>query len=332
MKNQMCEEMQKHLFEIISSRTTNQYKIVEILEELLETSANSVYRRMRGETELTFSEMYTLCKKYNISMDEVFNFRSGQNALFHYMPVDLSDQNSYISYLKGLSETFTVLNQQDQELYLTANDIPFYYFGNYPELLYFKLFAWNNTINRNTMSYRDFCTRLDKDTILPLHKKVTHSFMNIPSKEIWINQTIDVLLKLLEHYYDIGAFDSKETVLFLLNQLTSLMDMVKTNAEDGFKGSSKNIPFHLYLCPVDLENNRILLKNGENMSCSIRLYTVNSITTGDRTMCLETLKWINDLIAKSIQISGVSIKERTHFFRSSQYKIDELVNKIKNNT
>jgi len=64
------------------------------------------------------------------------------------------------------------------------------------------------------------------------------------------------------------------------------------------------------------------------MLFTIRLNNVNGITTDNRVLCLETLKWIDDLISKSIIISGISIKERVRFFQSSKNKIDGLINKI----
>ena len=99
-------EEQKLLFDIIKTRITKQHRLVDVLEELLKMSGDSVYRRIRGETELSFSELMALCKAYDISMDEVFNYKSRQSAIFHYTPVNFSDQESYVAYIKRMSESF----------------------------------------------------------------------------------------------------------------------------------------------------------------------------------------------------------------------------------
>ena len=325
-------EKQKLLFEIIKTRIPEQYRLVGVLEELLKMSSDSVYRRIRGETELSFSELNVLCEKFHISMDEIFNSKSIQSAVFQYMPVNFSDQESYITYITRLLGTLTAFGQdQDKQIYVTALDIPFYHFLAYPELMFFKLYAWNDTITHTPLTYESFCNRLDWDAIIPVYRQMDESYRHIPSKEIWTNQTIDILLRLLEHYYEIGAFEKRETVLGLISQLTHLMDTVRKYADEGYKsGGGKEIPFSLYLCSVDPENNLMLIKRGENISCTIRLYTVNSIVTENHSLCLEMNKWIHDLILKSVLISGASVRERIRFFRSSVNKITGLVNRIEN--
>jgi len=107
-----------------------------------------------------------------------------------------------------------------------------------------------------------------------------------------------------------------------------MMETIKKYADAGCKGDNNKTPFSLYLCPVDLENNFMLIKKGKKMSCTIKLYTINSITTDDIKLCSEVTKWIDNMISKSILISEVSVKERIMFFQSSKKKIDKLINKI----
>ena len=322
-------EEQKLLFEIIKSKTSEQFRLADIIEELLEISTDSAYRRIRGEKELSFSELKKICNKFNISIDELFNHQSNQGASFHYSPVNLSNQKSYIDYMKRLLNVLNNLKSVfEKEIYFTAQDIPFYHFLKYPELTFFKLFAWNDTLSRKPISFCEFCNNLDKKQILPIYEQIYNSYLLIQSKEIWTAQSIDSTLRLIEYYFDTGAFESKETVLHLLNQLNDLLCTVKGFADDDFKGGERKTPFSLYVCSVDLENNFMLTKRGDNLSCNIKLYTINSIATDNSYLCDETMKWIEDLISKSILVSGTSVKERFRFFQSSKNKIDVLINKI----
>jgi transcriptional regulator with XRE-family HTH domain len=43
--------------------------IADELADVLNVSIDSVYRRLRGETALTISEIHLLCSKYKISFD-----------------------------------------------------------------------------------------------------------------------------------------------------------------------------------------------------------------------------------------------------------------------
>ena len=325
-------EKQKYLFDVIKTKINSRIKLVDEIESVLNLSENAAYRRIRGEKELSFKELLTLCEKYNLSVDEILNFKSRQGALFHYAPVDFSDKKSYIAYIKNLLGTLNVYKSaKDIEMNISAQDIPFFYILDFPELMFFKLYAWNDTVTRAPISYSEFCGNLDKKTIIPIYKELATAWKYIPSIEIWTNQTIDTILRLIEYYYEIDAFENKESVLFLLHQLMEVMNIVKKNADSGFKAENMKTPFSLYLCNVDFENNFMLIKRGEKMSCTIRLFTVNSIVTDNKDLCVETAKWIDDLISKSFLISGTSYRERMRFFHSSKNKIEGLINKIEKN-
>ena len=241
-------EEQKRLFEVIKSRISDRHKLSDIIEDLLGVSMDSAYRRIRGETELSFSELRTICARFNLSMDDVLNYKSRQTALFHYTPINLSEQEGYIDYMKRLSERLKLLSSApEKELFFTAQDIPIFHFLKYPELAFFKLYAWNDTVKRKPIPYGKFCDLLDKKRVLPIYEQMHQAYMSIPSKEIWTGQTIDTVLRLLEYYHETGAFETKDMVLLLLGQLNGLLDTVKKYADDGYKGG-KEIPFSLYIC------------------------------------------------------------------------------------
>jgi hypothetical protein len=321
---------QKHLFEMIKSRISDQTRLADIMIDLLGVSADSVYRRIRGETELTFSELKLVCERFNLSMDEFLHLNTKQSVVFQYTPVDILNQKSYIEFLSQRVDRMTGLKTaSEKECINTARDIPFFHYYKYPELAFFRLFAWNDILNRSPVSYSDFCNGLEKEKIISLYEKICSAYMLVPSKEIWTEQTIDTILRLLEYYLETEAFENKDTVLHLLSQLTSLINSVNQYADHGYKGNERKIPFSMYICSVDIDNNYMLAKRNDDMFCFVKLYLFNSIVTDHKMICFETQKWIDDLISKSNLISGgTSIKERFHFFRIIKNKIDVLVNKI----
>ena len=322
-------EAQKRLFEVIKSKIPDQYRLADVIEELLNVGTDAAYRRIRGETELSFSQLVKICEKFNLSMDEFLNYKSSQGALFSYGPVTLSDQNSFISNLNTLLERFTILKSSaEKEFCFSALDIPFYHFAKFPELVFFKQYVWNDTMSRKSVPYNEFYRDLEKDKIVSIFEKIHNTDMMIPSKEVWTNQTVDTILRLIEHYYEIGAFESKKTVALLLEQLSGLLDMIKQFADDGYKGGERKTPFNLYLCPVDLESTFMLIRSEKRMFCTVRLSTVNTISTDNEFICMRIQKWFDDLVSKSTQISSISVKERFRFFQASKNKIEELLEKI----
>ncbi|MDR1523902.1 MAG: hypothetical protein LBS79_01415, partial [Tannerella sp.] len=189
-------DTQKHLFDIIRSQIPDQYRIADVIAELLGIGSDSAYRRIRGEKDLSFSELEKLCRHFRLSVDEVLNASTRQGVLFQHTSVNMADPASYISYIERLSATLSVLrNTDDCEMFFTAQDIPFYHFLKHTELLFFKLYVWHDVVNSERISFRRFCDdRLDQKNILPIYEQMYQSYMQIPSREIWTNQTVDTIL------------------------------------------------------------------------------------------------------------------------------------------
>jgi hypothetical protein len=328
-------DTQKQLFDLIRSRLSNKYLLVDVIEDVLQMSSDSAYRRIRCERELKFSELLKLCRHFHISMDEIANDMPNrdipQEGGFRYTTVNMVDQPSYIRYIKHLRDMLRATETTDnKEMCFTAQDIPFYHFLELPELMFFKLYVWYDIVSLDRISFNEFCSRLDSDVILPIYKDMHRSYIQIPSKELWTNQTIDTILRLLDYYTEIGAFDSEETIIRLLNQVIQLLDAVETFARSGYKDISSHTPFLIYICSVDMENNFMLMRQSDRLLCTIKLHTVNSITTDHPGLCGETEKWINDLLLKSIRISGdASERERIRFFQATRNKVNALLGKFK---
>ena len=328
-------EEQIRLFEVIKQKISDRQRLADVIEELLGMSSDSAYRRIRGETELTISELKKICDKFSLSMDEILNYKSNQGALFRYDPVNLMETDVYINRAKRIADSLNnIKSASEKEIIYTARTIPLYHLVLYPELAYLNLYSWSNIFQDNaqkSISYDDFCSNLDKERILSAYQQVHHAHMSIPTKEIWTVQTVGVTLKLLEYFYTTRAFGKKNTVLFLLDQLALLIDTVNQYADDGHKGDEQKTPFSMYNCSVDMCHNCMLVMKGNQLSMSLRLHMLNFIETDNEVLCNATIKWQRGLITKSTLISGESSEmQRFLFFESVKNKIEGLVKKVKN--
>ncbi|MDR2138076.1 MAG: hypothetical protein LBP50_00765 [Tannerella sp.] len=322
-------ETQRRLFEIIRSRLPEQYRLVDVVEESLQVSTDSAYRRIRGDKELSFSELRKLCHSFHLSMDELLNYDSAQGALFCFASIKAEPAN-YLRYIEQLSEIFGVLAAaEDREMFFTAQDIPFYHFLNQEMLLLFKLYVWYDSFTPERISFREFHSRMDLEACRSLHEQLLWKYRQVPSGEIWTDQTVNAILRPLDFYLEIGAFDSRETALLLLRQLLELLDGVSLSAQTGYKDPERRTPFSLYLCSIDPGSNMMLIRCGSEWTCTVKLYTINRVTTNNITLCEETRKWINNLILKSTLISGgTSERERLNFFRTAKDRVEALIHKV----
>jgi hypothetical protein len=149
------------------------------------------------------------------------------------------------------------------------------------------------------------------------------TYNELPSKEIWTERTLDHILQSLEYYWKIGAFRNGDVVLTILEQLIRIVSRVESLAESGFKDEAKEIPFHLYIYPLDTIENYILIQNDEKYMLGLRLFSFNTMITDNPTLCLEAKNWFHSIMRNSNMISNVSAVERRLFFKNAINKITE---------
>src|SRR5262245_33330930 len=93
-------ELQKTFFEYLKNRISGNLSAVDEIADLLNISNDSAYRRIRGEKELTLSELKILCSHFNVSVDHLLGIDSG-TFLFRGRLVD--GQNTGIrDYLSNM--------------------------------------------------------------------------------------------------------------------------------------------------------------------------------------------------------------------------------------
>jgi len=322
-------EIQKIFFETLKNEINPNTRPADAISEILGIGSDSAYRRLRGEKELTFSELVKLCTHFNLSLDSILNYRSNR-VLFKYSRQDLSNMGNYEKYMDELATLYEgLVKSSNKEILTTAQDIPIFHFMPFFELTLFKVYAWNQSVCEKHASYDRFISTLDKDKLQTIYERISSAYKQIPTTEVWTSNTIETVLRLLDYHYDINGFENKDYPGLLCNQLLQLIENLEQWAENESKEyKSKKTFFRMYLSPVDLENNFVITKKDGLTLTSVKLYTINGIFTSNTEFCEETEKWIRNLISKSLPLSGASARERFKFFQSMKTKINNLMEKF----
>jgi hypothetical protein len=302
--------------------------MAEELADLLEVSIDSAYRRIRGETELTIEEIFKICKKYAISIDEVFGNR-GDTVTFAYTKLTDSETNFEI-YLTRLLTHLKALNKfSNRKIYYVAEETPMFYSFFSPKLTEFKLFFWQ----RSVLNIAKYQQAKFKWGMVPSHlTDIAHTsykeYLTIPSTEVWTDETVLTGIKQIRFYYESGLVQ-KEDALELLSEYRKMIDMVHANAESGRKNiSDAEETFVMYSSEVVLGTNCIYAIMGDSKYSYISFNSVNSLTTNNPEFCEETEHWMRNLEKKSTLISGVGEKQRYQFFSKMYANIDDCISKI----
>ncbi len=322
-------EIQRRLFEEIKKKLQSNHRLADVIGDFLDISSDSTYRRIRGEKELSMSELEKLCVKFKISVDSLFNHRS-DSISFKYTPLNFSSPQVYENYMEEIARLYgSLVKQEHKEFKITAQDIPVFHFLPYIELTFFKVYALYRSLTNETISYEAFVKNFDTEKLRTYYKSITDAFLQIPSTEIWSNHTVEPIINLLSYYYDLSCFESQEMAVLLGKQLLRLIKDVEEKTQTSsktYKGQVTSYNFHV--SPVDMQNDFILTKGLQSTTTSIKLFTINAIFTADEAFNEETEKWFDNTKSKSIQISGTSERERFHFFKEIKSKVQELIQKF----
>ncbi len=330
----MKNPVQKNFIEKIKQIIPPSLSLVDELADLLEVSTDSAYRRIRCETALSIDEVTKICHKYKISFD-TFTGDSGGAVSFNYTPIR-KDEKNFELYLKGiLTDLKKIQSFEKKQIIFAAEDIPLFHYFSFPELTAFKLFYWNKSIvNAPSLADKKFDPAHVDKVLTETAKQIIDTYISIPSIEIWSEETVNVLIKQIEFFWDSGLFKNQKDALLICEEFEAMINLVKKQAELSSKFIKEEKwavnegNFQLFNSEVTIGNNCILVSVGDTKFTYLSHHTFNSMSTSNQEFCNDTEEWIKNLIKKSMPISGVAEKQRFQFFRKIEIDLERLKNKI----
>lgn len=320
-------ELQKRFFNQLKSRLPQHMSMVDEIAELLNISNDSSYRRIRGEKAITLEEIQKLCNHFKLSLDQLLSIDT-DTTLFYGQWADYRNFN-FETYLADMLRQLQQINRfENKMMYYEAKDIPLFHHFQFPELAAFKYFFWMKSILQYpSLSKKTFSIKDIPDSIFELGKKITETYSEIPSVEIWSVETINSSIRQIEYYREGGVFENESDVELIYSQLEQLVDHLERQAEHGIKfplnkpieGREKN--FQLFFNEVILGHNTILASMGDAQIVFLNHGVLNYLITQDKKFCDNTFSSLQNIMRKSILISSVSEKERNKFFMVMRKKI-----------
>lgn len=314
----------KTLKELVPSNVS----LVDEIADILGVSTDSVYRRLRGETEFSLEEIYLICSKYPISIDSLFSHK-GDYVTFAYLKLNDSISN-FEKYLQYLIKHLVMVGKFEKNgLIYAAEEVPIFHSLFSKKLASFKVFYWlRSVVNIHDYQTKKFSYDIIPHHVLELAQHVHDEYVKVPSKEIWTVDTILTTVRQIEYYWDLGMFKNKEAAHEILDELKLMVDNLSVYAETEKKGNGGG-SFQLYNSEVTIGTNCIHVNINDSNYSFISFNTINSLSTANQTFCGEIDSWMKNLIKKSILISGSNDKQRYQFFNKAIAHIEVSKERIK---
>ncbi|MBL7940063.1 MAG: helix-turn-helix domain-containing protein [Flavobacteriales bacterium] len=216
--------LQQALFKQVKERLPQHLSLPEELASMLGISADSAYRRIRGEKPLDISELAMISNRFGISLDGLLGQQQG-NFVFNGRFVGSGDLSfsEWLSSVLGQLE-LAAQGKEKTVFVFQAKDIPLFHHFQVPELALFKFFFWRRTILRDTQLQSSRFKLSDRDDeLLALGRKIYLTYLRLPSTEIWNAESLNSTLRQIAFYRDSGTFEKEEEAQLLFDRLLDLL-------------------------------------------------------------------------------------------------------------
>ena len=328
-------ELQQQLFQFIKTRLPAEASVADEVAKLLEISSDSAYRRMRGEKQITFEELYKIATHYKLSLDQLMEIETG-GFVFQGRIVD-SRIFTFREYLTGMMHNMNYFNSfKGKEFYYSCKDMPIFHHFHFREIAAFKRFFWMKTyVQSPGFAQKKFSFSDYPDEIFELEQKVLSLYNQMPSIEIWNIESMNIIFRQIESYIDGNVFESDKDVLLLYEAIEKLWNHLEKQAASGYKfnyDDPDETPlgeFKMYINEVLLgDNSQLLILDNVKIS-SLTHSTFNYMLTRDVAFTENMYQHFQNQMKRSTLISKVSEKERSWFFRIIRDKIQKRKEALK---
>lgn len=305
--------------------------LARTLANLLNVNLDAAYRRIRGDTALTFDEIQKICLHFNVSFDSVINF-DYQGRLIPFQFNAMFGHNfQIIDYLKNVARDLkSLLDSGEAHILLTAMDMPYFRQFGFRSLSRFKLFFWQRSVlNLAEYRHKQFDHREAIEAYEAITEQIYAYYHGLASTEIWAPETLESTLKQVQYFADSGMLASPESGLAICDDMEALLDKLEREATIGKKVYLKGpetieSSFQMYQSDIFLSNNCVQSFVRGRVYTYVSFNSFNSLMSFSPQFSEECNRWIEQIRSKSILLSEVSEKLRYQFFLGLRTRLAEL--------
>ena len=330
----MQKTIQDKLLEDVLSNFPKRSVAVESLSQLFGVGKDAVYRRLRGDTLLTPTELALLAKKFHLSVDSyIYEDTSIVFCTFNSFQKEIKDVKTYLESIHGIM--LSVKDLPVTKIVYATSDIPLFVYFFFPKILQFKFYIWGRTIwNLDYLNNIPFDYNIIPIPTLQLAEDMSRYYVNLPSTELWTTSIFDNTLDQILYHANSGSFTNLEDALTLCDRMNELTNHLQNMAKHGKKFLPDNPPdsavgsFDLYHNEMVYTSNTILFDTVAGKAIFSSYTNPNFLKINDQRLCDFTEDWMEKIKVRSIKISELGEKHRHWYFNRLKKKIEIVKTRI----
>lgn len=325
---------QKAFFAKIKALLADKKELPQVLQELLQISADSAYRRIRCETALSLDEAFKLSNHFKIAFSDVESFRN-EHVIFARKAY-INSLSRFESHLRRSLENLEVLHKDPKHVMLySAQDIPIFYAYKYKELGAFKIFVWMRSVYE-VESIKDayFDMAAIPEILLELAQKQWLAYNKTNTIEVWNKNTLRSLIDQLAYYFEAGLLPNKDEALKMCDQFSDFLKRIYKQTLLGKRLGVENedLPgtadYQLFYNEVAHLDNQIVSRLNGRLNYNLPYGAVNYLRTTNQDLNRDVYNYFVRQTEQSVLVNSFSERERNAFFNDLGKQVDELKKRI----
>ncbi|TNE79534.1 MAG: hypothetical protein EP332_10715 [Bacteroidetes bacterium] len=319
----MDNKEQVAFFERLKDAVPSSFNLAQELADILETSVDSIYRRMRGQSALTYSELLLIQRKLNLKQSLLFPIDSIEEVTFVYARPAYG-YDSFL-FLQEISNQMELVHRRSNlSILLSSDDLPFFLHFLSPALLQFKLMVFSGDEIHDPENPEE-----QNPELINMCTQILKRWLAANSKEVWGSVPLDSTLKQILYSHENHLITDAYAVT-LLEELRSIVEIVRSWCASGKKQFQDWEAGDLQLFHSELNTGEMnmLLGFGSELTTYKSNYGYGYLKTEHPQYCYETQEWINDLASKGMLISLSAEKYRNQYINLLLKSIDDCYKKL----
>jgi len=315
-------ELQRHLFDIVKAQIGKLNVAVQV-SEILNISEDAAYRRIRGEKELSFTELEKICLHFNIPLDKLINTPARYRILpYHFYnqnyfdmeDMDLRMSGDYVTAIKAATK------DKYSEYGFATNTMTLHTRTLYPPLFKFFILKWMYQYKGPNEVTPYSKIHLPAE-LIKHHQQYSQYVRDIKYTYIIYQESLmQSIVQDVSYFRDIKLLNNDEVALIKENLLLALA-RIETLAKNGVFDTGNKID--LYISGLFLDTSYSYLCSDNITISMMDAFTVGAASSVDRNNVEMMKNWVNSLKRNSTILTG-SEKNRISFIELQRAFINRL--------
>lgn len=313
----------ENFVETIKEKIPQRGKLTNTLVDMLFIEKEAVYRRLRGEVPFTFSEIATIARELNISLDAIIGTTSLKSRPFqlklteYYNPTEIDyKMHEEFSNLIG-----SVKNEDQSEFGFATSVLPLHFSLKYEAIQRFYVLRWLYQFGSpdSVPSYSEICPA---ERMKGIEKKFLTDVEHVKNTFfIWDKLTLFYLANDIKYFQNIRLLTNDDVAL-IKEALNQFLEDLEELAIKGHNTLGNKV--YMYISSLTFETTYTYLETSALKLTLIKTFTLNETTSLDEEVFNKMKTWIQSLKRTSTLISESDEKNRILFFEEQKRILNTL--------